>query len=207
MIEETELGPNGGLVYAMEYIVDNIDELQDRLDDFGEDEYFLFDCPGQIELFAHLPVMRQIVDMLQTNDFRICAVCCLDVSFLSDPCKFISGSLSALSAMISLELPHINVLTKCDLVKNADEVEHLIDETPAVLADTASTSLPKKYRKLTLGLADLLEEYSMVNFVQLNPNVEDSIGAVLNQIDFAIQFGEDQEPQEVFEGADHEYDE
>jgi hypothetical protein len=34
----------------------------------------------------------------------------------SDPSKFISGSLLSLSAMIQLELPHLNVLTKCDLV-------------------------------------------------------------------------------------------
>ena len=32
--------------------------------------------------------------------------------------KFLSGVLSALSAMIQLEIPHINVLTKMDLYKD-----------------------------------------------------------------------------------------
>ena len=56
VMEELQLGPNGGLVYCMEYLLQN---------------------------------------------------------------KFISGSLLALSAMISLQLPHVNVLSKCDLVEEA----------------------------------------------------------------------------------------
>lgn len=47
-------------------------------------------------------------------------VCCdaaqIDSLFIVDPTKFISGVLCSLSAMVQLELPHINVLTKCDLV-------------------------------------------------------------------------------------------
>lgn len=40
----------------------------------------------------------------------------IDSLFIVDPTKFISGVLCSLSAMVQLELPHINVLTKCDLV-------------------------------------------------------------------------------------------
>lgn len=40
----------------------------------------------------------------------------IDSLFIADPTKFISGVLCSLSAMVQLELPHINVLTKCDLV-------------------------------------------------------------------------------------------
>lgn len=47
-MEELELGPNGGLVYCMEYLLDNLDWLKDELDKFDEDEYIIFDCPGQV---------------------------------------------------------------------------------------------------------------------------------------------------------------
>ena len=30
------------------------------LDDLGGDEYVLFDCPGQIELYSHVPAMQQL---------------------------------------------------------------------------------------------------------------------------------------------------
>lgn len=35
---------------------------------------------------------------------------------MSEVSKFVAGSLQALSAMVLLELPHVNVLTKVDLL-------------------------------------------------------------------------------------------
>ena len=35
VMSELRLGPNGGLIYAMEYLVDNIDWLESELDDLG----------------------------------------------------------------------------------------------------------------------------------------------------------------------------
>lgn len=47
-MDELELGPNGGLMYCMEYLLDNMDWLKDELDKFDDDEYIIFDCPGQV---------------------------------------------------------------------------------------------------------------------------------------------------------------
>lgn len=52
-MEELELGPNGGLVYCMEYLLDNMDWLKDELDKFDDDEYIIFDCPGQVLTFLY----------------------------------------------------------------------------------------------------------------------------------------------------------
>ena len=60
--------------------------------------------------------MRQIVNALQTWDFRLCGVFLVDAQFLTDTTKFFSGILAALSAMVQLEVPHINVLSKLDLL-------------------------------------------------------------------------------------------
>lgn len=40
------LGPNGGLVFCMEYLLRNLKWLRDELHE-QDDDYFLFDCPGQ----------------------------------------------------------------------------------------------------------------------------------------------------------------
>lgn len=45
-------------------------------------------------------------------------VYCLDSQFAAEMPKFIAGCMSALSAMVQLELPHVNVFTKMDLCKN-----------------------------------------------------------------------------------------
>lgn len=80
---------------------------------------------GQIELYTHLPVMRQIVDQLQKWNFRLCGVFLLDSQFLIETSKFFAGAMTALSAMVVLELPHINVLSKMDLLdkKTLKDVE------------------------------------------------------------------------------------
>ena len=44
--------------------------------------------------------------------FRVAGVYLLDAQFLDDPTKFFSGMLSAMSTMVTLEVPHVNVLTK-----------------------------------------------------------------------------------------------
>lgn len=41
------LGPNGGLVYCMEYLEQNFDWLKEKLDAI-KDKYILFDFPGQV---------------------------------------------------------------------------------------------------------------------------------------------------------------
>lgn len=87
---------------------------------YGDDDYLIFDCPGQIELYSHATVFRTFVDWMRNQGWSMCAVYCLDCQFISETPKFIAGSLQALAAMVQLELPHVNVLTKVDLI--ADKV-------------------------------------------------------------------------------------
>ena len=200
--DQLTLGPNGALVACMEYLVEEgLDWLEDRLNGFGEDDYILFDLPGQIELYSHIPVIKQLVHFLKRQDFRICAVYCIDCMFVTDSAKFIAGSLAALSAMVALELPHVNVLTKCDLLKSKNEdgalavrafLEMDIDELKAKLAE----GMDVKYRKLNEALAGLLEEYSLVQFAELDITEEESIDALLGQVNNTINYGEDIEPRE-----------
>eukprot|EP00965_Chrysotila_dentata_P052134 1730040-Pleurochrysis_carterae.AAC.5 len=46
-VETCGLGPNGALVYCLEYLATNIDWLLDKLEELS-DCYVLFDMPGQV---------------------------------------------------------------------------------------------------------------------------------------------------------------
>lgn len=199
VMEEMNFGPNGSLVFAMEYMLDNLDWFELRMDGFVDDDYLLFDCPGQIELFTHVPVMRQLVDALQRWDFRICGVYCLDISFISDTPKYIAGTLTALSAMIQLELPHVNVLTKCDLIDDEKLLEDILDSDPTQLMSECKAFMPARYKRLNESICSLLEEYSLVSFVPLNIEDEESITLVSRCVDGTIQYGEDLEPKAEFD--------
>ena len=62
--------------------------VRKRLGGF-EDDYIIFDCPGQIELYTHIPVMKQLVQHVLQQDYRVAAVYLLDVS--GPPKKKIGG--------------------------------------------------------------------------------------------------------------------
>eukprot|EP00933_Yihiella_yeosuensis_P023077 TRINITY_DN18023_c2_g1_i1.p1 TRINITY_DN18023_c2_g1~~TRINITY_DN18023_c2_g1_i1.p1 ORF type:complete len:285 (+),score=53.73 TRINITY_DN18023_c2_g1_i1:101-955(+) len=204
VMEELDYGPNGGLVYAMEYLTENMSWLEDQIGDALDDDYYIFDCPGQIELYSHLPVMRELVDMLQNQDFRVAGVYCIDINFIEDTAKFLSGALAALTAMVNLELPHINVLTKCDLLGPEVDIDKYVEgDTEAIIADLRGTMHPK-FKKLNRALAELLDEYSLVSFVTLNRDDEDSIELCLAHVNHCIQYGENLEPEDNFDMPDND---
>jgi hypothetical protein len=109
-------GPNGGLVYCMEHLIENIDWLTGELQEFSDDAFILFDCPGQIELYSHLNVMQRLASALQKEGINVCAVYCADGTQVNEPTKYISGCLTSISTMMQMGVPHLNVLTKCDKV-------------------------------------------------------------------------------------------
>ncbi|XP_010855697.1 PREDICTED: GPN-loop GTPase 3 isoform X2 [Bison bison bison] len=193
-----QFGPNGGLVFCMEYFANNFDWLENCLGHV-EDDYILFDCPGQIELYTHLPVMKQLVQQLEQWEFRVCGVFLVDSQFMVESFKFISGILAALSAMISLEIPQVNIMTKMDLLskKAKKEIEKFLDpDMYSLLDDSTSDLRSKKFKKLTNAICGLIDDYSMVRFLPYDQSDEESMNIVLQHIDFAIQYGEDLEFKE-----------
>jgi hypothetical protein len=194
--DSLRFGPNGGLVFCMEYLVQNMDWLEEQLGE-GEDDYFLFDCPGQIELYTHLPVMRQLVDTLQAWSFRVGGVFLIDSQFMVESSKFFSGVLTALSTMITLEIPHINVLSKVDLLSKDSRKaidRYLEPDTHLLLeGEERYTYWGKRYQKLNEAMGKLVDDYSLVKFIPLDIKDEESIGDVMLLIDSALQYGEDLE--------------
>ena len=135
--EELRFGPNGGLVFAMEFLLENPGWLEEALGE-EEDDYLLFDCPGQIELYTHMAVMKRLVDLLHQWNFRVCGIFVLDCHFMVDGNKFISGAMAALSVMVNLELPHVNVLSKVDLLSQASrlQLDHFLQPDTELLSTT-----------------------------------------------------------------------
>lgn len=199
--EAMRLGPNGGLIFCMEYFAQNFDWLQEELDEV-EDDYILFDCPGQVELYTHVPVMKQLVEMLHKMDFRICGVFIIDSQFMIEASKFVSGMLTALSTMVNLEIPHVNIMSKLDLLSKKakkDLERYLEPELPVLLNEEFDdeNKSNQKFKKLNASIATMIEDYSLVKFLPLDISDEESINDILLQIDTAIQYGEDLEPREI----------
>lgn len=192
---DLKFGPNGGLVFCMEYLMENPDWLEEQLGDV-DDDYVLFDCPGQIELYTHMTVMRQLVELLQQRwNFRVCGVFLVDSQFMVDGAKFLSGTMAALSVMVNLEIPHINILTKMDLLSKSaqNQLDRYLEPDPhSLLGDVQTGSKwSEKYRHLTEAIGRLIEDYSLVRFYPLNIKDEENVSDLLLMIDNMIQYGEE----------------
>jgi GPN-loop GTPase len=71
VMDEYGLGPNGGLLYCMEYLEVNYDWLEDRLKELGKDSYVLFDLPGQVELSTNHDSLKRVLQRLSKSGFRV----------------------------------------------------------------------------------------------------------------------------------------
>jgi GTPase SAR1 family protein len=231
VMEDMDLGPNGGLIYCFEYLLDNLDFLSEPLEPVSEEYLIIIDMPGQIELYTHIPILPTLVRHLTqgTLNISLCAAYLLEATFIVDRAKFFAGTLSAMSAMLMLGIPHVNILSKMDLVKGTvarKELKRflapdadLLDDDPAShihFADegddqgegalgqdpsaTKSVMAGRSFRKLNESVARLIDDFGLVSFLQLDVQDEDSLGGVLSYIDDAIQYHEAQEPREPKEG-------
>uniref|UniRef100_A0A8C7ETC7 GPN-loop GTPase 3 n=1 Tax=Neovison vison TaxID=452646 RepID=A0A8C7ETC7_NEOVI len=202
--DSLRFGPNGGLVFCMEYFANNFDWLESCLGHV-EDDYILFDCPGNILYYSEYSVEKRLRYRLKIFYFRVKPVLFLSSSLFSSLLQFISGILAALSAMISLEIPQVNIMTKMDLLskKAKKEIEKFLDpDMYSLLDDSASGLRSKKFKKLTKAICGLIDDYSMVRFLPYDQSDEESMNIVLQHIDFAIQYGEDLEFKEPKEHED-----
>jgi GTPase SAR1 family protein len=225
VMDEMKLGPNGGLIYCFEFLMENLDFLTEALDSLTEEYLIIFDMPGQIELYTHVPILPKLVRFLTQPgalDIRLCAAYLLESTFVVDRAKYFAGTLSAMSAMIMLEVPHLNILSKMDLVKDQmrkKDFKRFITPDTTLLEDDPADIMRKKagvqvdvhsdpkdkdalmsgstFKKLNTAVATLIESFSMVNYLKLDSTDEDSVQAILSYIDDLIQYHEAQEPREL----------
>ncbi|KAK2624759.1 hypothetical protein QTJ16_005952 [Diplocarpon rosae] len=227
VMEEMGLGPNGGLIYCFEFLMENLDFLTEALDPLSEEYLIIIDMPGQIELYTHIPILPALVRHLTRTgalDINLCAAYLLEATFVVDRAKFFAGTLSAMSAMIMLEVPHVNILSKMDLVKGQvgkrelkrflnpdttllddDLAEGEGDNGEGASADSQTLMRGNSFKRLNKAVAGLIDSFSMVSYLRLDAQDEDSVDGILSYIDDAIQFHEAQEPKEPNDEIDLDY--
>jgi len=121
-----------------------------------------------------------------------------------------------MSAMVNLEIPWINVMSKMDLVlpnpedpagggrngiRTRRNIARYLDPDPLLLAAPHGSgdevnSVNPRFHALNQALVQLIEDHPLVTFLPLDLTNPNSIENVLSHIDYAMQYGEDEEPKE-----------
>jgi GTPase SAR1 family protein len=120
VMQEFKLGPNGSMIYCMEFLEANIDWLAEKIKQHNFDtgcKYFIFDLPGQVEIYSNHNSLKNVLKALSSRlHFTFSALHLVDVSYLYDKHRFLSALALSLTAIIGMEMPFINAITKVDLL-------------------------------------------------------------------------------------------
>ncbi|KAI8906426.1 GPN-loop GTPase [Gorgonomyces haynaldii] len=209
-METLGLGPNGGLIYCIEYLEANFDWLLDQLKQH-KDKYFLFDCPGQVELFTNHDALKNCIQKLVSLDYRLCCVHLIDAHYCVDPARYVSMLVLSLKTMLQLELPHVNILSKVDNMELYGKLHFPLEyytqvqDLSYLLGLLDQDPFTKKYMRLSKALCDLVEEFGLVGFSTLCVDDKESVIHVARTIDKAngyIYGGLDQGNESLFSVAE-----
>lgn len=220
VMEKTGLGPNGALIRCMELLDEHFAWLFDQIvllmkdekksleeahKDSGEEishqdrmrfrPYLIFDCPGQSELYTHHKSTRGIISKITAKnshfDLRLVCMNLCDSFHASDLNKYIGLVMNSLSTMLHLELPHVNVLSKVDIIEKHGKTRFNLDfyceaaNLDYLLETELESPFHTKYRKLTKAIIGVIDDYSLVTFTPLNIQQPEDIYRVLQLADKA----------------------
>ncbi|KAM9889864.1 hypothetical protein OXX79_011837, partial [Metschnikowia pulcherrima] len=196
IMETHNLGPNGGLMFAIESLKENaMDEIMATWADLGRDTYLLFDCPGQVELFTHHTAFFQMFKRLEKSaDARLCVVSLVDSLYLTSPSSYVSVLLLSLRSMLQLDMPHVNVLSKIDKINSYGKLAMRLDYYTEAqdldfleefIKEECPTVLGKNYVRLTQMISELVEDYNLVSFQVLAIENKQTMVNLLQIIDKA----------------------
>ncbi|PVG03256.1 hypothetical protein CPB86DRAFT_749443 [Serendipita vermifera] len=193
-MEEFGLGPNGAMLYCIEYLEQNFDWLLEKLKALGgggnrnDEVYVVFDLPGQVELSTNHESLKNIVDRLLKHDFRLAAVNLCDVHYVTDAAKYISVLLLSLRTMLQLELPHINVLSKVDLLSQYGDLDFNLDfYTEVQDLSYLESSLPQgtRFSALNMRISEMVQDFGLVGFETLAVEDRESMLRLMRIVDRA----------------------
>ncbi|KAJ1560542.1 hypothetical protein HK096_008236 [Nowakowskiella sp. JEL0078] len=133
------------------------------------------------------------MQILLKRDYRICTIHLIDAHHCTDASKYISAVLLSLQSMLMLETPHINVLSKVDLIESYGKTAFDIDFYTEVQdltylfpkPTTESSPFTIRNHKLSMAICDLISDFGLVGFQTCCIQDKESVANIVAVIDRA----------------------
>lgn len=183
-MKEYKLGPNGGIVTALNLFSTKFGKVVDLIEKAGDKhELCIIDTPGQIEVFTWSASGTIITEALATS-FPTVIVYVMDVVRSTNPTTFMSNMLYACSILYKARLPFIIAINKIDVQDHDFALEWMQDfevfqealesqkSYVSTLTRTMSLTLDEFYRDLrACGVSSI----TGIGFAQLLDHVSDAV--------------------------------
>lgn len=157
VMESYGLGPNGAQIACADMLALNTDDVKESIESFKAD-YILMDTPGQLELFVFREAGKYIVQFLNPNRSIIAYL--VDHALAKTATGFVSQLLLSVSTNFRLGYPHINILSKADMLTDAElDLVKRWSDSPEELGDAIITEKASVYREMSEGILRLIEGF------------------------------------------------
>jgi GTPase SAR1 family protein len=197
IISDLHLGPNGSILYCLEYLYKNLGWLEKKINLISSDSkpiFIFFDFPGQIELYTHRKTIKNIITRMQKQKINLNGIIITDYFFLADHTVNCLLSLTNLMIMLNIELPFINLLNKLNLLNKKVKKTvffNIVDNSSVFLQnlDIQKNSFNWSF-KILKNLQNLTEDFIQTGPFPFDFNSSSDLEKILKKVvggDFSFQ--------------------
>ena len=205
VMQQYQLGPNGGILTALNLFATRFDQVMKFADQRAKEgmEYLLVDTPGQIEIFTWSASGAIITETLATS-FPTVLVYVMDTPRNCRSATFMSNMLYACSMLYKTKLPVVIAFNKTDVLSADFAMEWMRDPEAfqEALAAEKSTYLGSLTQSMSLVLDEFYEGLQAVGVSALTGAGIDDFFAAIDTA--AAEFERDYEPEMKAKRAEQE---
>ncbi|ORD98721.1 GPN3 [Hepatospora eriocheir] len=177
VMNEMDFGPNGGLFECLRQMVEALNEPSDFMNSLIEDDIYVVDCPGQIELFLHSEVMIDLIEFFKSKTQNILITYLIESSNFEND-KILYSSLCSSISLSRFYLPVINILSKADQLKEEIDFDRIY---------SIEEFIKGKKTKFIQTCIDFVDMNGYGSYLPLNWTEPSSINLLSSQIDIILQ--------------------